>query len=256
MIKVLNKSFAILEEIVLASPNPVQLGVLAEKLDLNKATCSRIIGDLVAAGYIVQVSRMAGYVAGPRAHAFKMHTSYKDDLMREAEPIVRECAEKVGQSILLVELHHLQRYILCHHNYNPRMNIRITQMAYSDTLNTATGLMLISHMSTADVEKLFKLEGIRSGGILEHEGIASPSQLMKLLKKIKKEHEYVYEGQRDNNLSIAAYPVYKNSKVIASIGLSAPKVEFAGKDRDDMLSEVKTAAARISAAISHIGSIG
>ena len=195
MIKVLNKSFAILEEIVLASPTPVQLGVLAEKLNLNKATCSRIIGDLVAAGYIVQVSRMAGYVAGPRAHAFKIHTSYKDDLMREAEPIVKECAEKVGQSILLVELHHLQRYILCHHNYNPRMNIRITKMAYSDTLNTATGLMLISHMATSDIEKVCELESVWNGGILEHEGISDLQQLLTLLKKIKKEREYVYEGR-------------------------------------------------------------
>ena len=44
--------------------------------------------------------------------------------------------------------------------------------------------------------------------------------------------------------------------MIASVGLSAPKAEFAGENRERMLREVKAAAGRISAAISHIANIG
>ena len=66
MIKVLDKSFAILEEIIAATPQPLGPLALAKKLGLNRTTCSRILRMLLDAGYIVQISRQAGYAAGPR----------------------------------------------------------------------------------------------------------------------------------------------------------------------------------------------
>ena len=44
MIKVLDKSFAILEEIIAATPQPLGPLALAKKLGLNRTTCSRILG--------------------------------------------------------------------------------------------------------------------------------------------------------------------------------------------------------------------
>ena len=71
MIKVLDKSFAILEEIIAATPQPLGPLALAKKLGLNRTTCSRILRMLLDAGYIVQISRQAGYAAGPRIVTLK-----------------------------------------------------------------------------------------------------------------------------------------------------------------------------------------
>ena len=57
MIKVLDKTFGILEEIIKATPHPMGPMALAEALELNRATCSRILKMLLDSGYIIQVSR-------------------------------------------------------------------------------------------------------------------------------------------------------------------------------------------------------
>ena len=46
MIKVVEKTFAILEEIVLASPEPLTPGQAAERAGVNRATACRIIREL------------------------------------------------------------------------------------------------------------------------------------------------------------------------------------------------------------------
>ncbi|MBR2374598.1 MAG: hypothetical protein IKA87_10260 [Lentisphaeria bacterium] len=38
---------------------------VSEALDINLATCTRIMGELIKRGYLEKVSRKAGYIAGP-----------------------------------------------------------------------------------------------------------------------------------------------------------------------------------------------
>jgi DNA-binding IclR family transcriptional regulator len=254
MIKVLNKTFAILEEIVIASPAPVSLNTLSEKLDINKATCSRIIGDLVAAGYLEQVSRLEGYTAGARAHAFSEMLSYKDTLVSEARPIIKSCAEAIKESVLLAELSGLERYILCHYNYNESLNINIDKLSFNDLYDTATGVMLLAYADKTTVDAVVKRNGLPDCEILPD--IDSREKLNECLNKIRNVKEFVYDGPRWNNLSIVAFPVFENKKFVASVGASVPGRSFCGEHKAKVIEKVKNAAGKISLAISHIGSIG
>ena len=67
MIKVLDKTFLILEKLALQSPRPCRIGELAEEFGLNNATCARILKELVEAGYAIHLSRLTGYTVGPRS---------------------------------------------------------------------------------------------------------------------------------------------------------------------------------------------
>ena len=84
MIKVLDKTFGILEAIVRATPHPMGPMALAEALELNRATCSRILKMLLESGYIVQVSRQAGYVAGPRILTLSNMAMFQSALLKKA----------------------------------------------------------------------------------------------------------------------------------------------------------------------------
>ena len=254
MIKVLNKTFAILEEIVVASPAPVSLNTLAEKLDINKATCSRIIGDLVAAGYLEQVSRLKGYTAGARAHAFRELLSYKDTLINDARPIVKSCAESIKESVLMAELSGLERYILCHYNYSESLNINIDQLSFNDLYDTATGVMLLAYADEATVDAVVKQNGLPNSEILPD--VNTREKLDEYLSKVKSTKEFIYDGPRMNNLSIAAFPVFQNGCFVAVVGVSSPRDKFKNEHKAKVLKEVKNAAEKISMAISHIGSIG
>ena len=49
---VIDKTFAILEQIVISSPAPMLPTQLADELGLNRATCSRLLKQLMEMGYI------------------------------------------------------------------------------------------------------------------------------------------------------------------------------------------------------------
>jgi DNA-binding IclR family transcriptional regulator len=94
MIKVLTKVLGIIEIAAQESPRPVTLGKLVDSLNINKATCSRIIRDLVDSGYLLQVSRTEGYTIGPRAFSLKRHIKYKPNILAIAEPLIKSCADR------------------------------------------------------------------------------------------------------------------------------------------------------------------
>jgi DNA-binding IclR family transcriptional regulator len=254
MIKVLSKMFSILEEIVIASPNPVSAGKLADKFGINKATCSRIIGDLVSCGYIKQVSRMEGYVAGPRAYSFGVQVSYKEHLLMEVSPMIEECAEDIGESVLIAEMCKGQRYITCHYNYNPSMNIFLNQLAYDDLYDTATGIMLLAHASQEDVDAIISENGFPTCSLWST--ISTKEDMYEFLKNIKNNGSYMFDGPTKNGLSIAAFPVFQNGECISVIGVSVPHNDFKGKHKDRVLRAVKLTATKISMAISSVGSVG
>ena len=99
MIKVLDKTFGILEEIIKATPHPMGPMALAEALELNRATCSRILKMLLDSGYIIQVSRQAGYVAGPRILTLNNMAMFQSKLMKKALPVIDRAAEAVQDSV-------------------------------------------------------------------------------------------------------------------------------------------------------------
>ena len=132
MIKVLDKSFAILEEIIAATPQPLGPLALAKKLGLNRTTCSRILRMLLDAGYIVQVSRQAGYAAGPRIVTLNNMAQYQSRLLAKAAPMVDQLAGTIGDSVLISQVCRGKRYVLYHRNGNPDREIRLNQPAFDD----------------------------------------------------------------------------------------------------------------------------
>ena len=70
MIKVLDKSFAILEEIIAATPQPLGPLALAKKLGLNRTTCSRILRMLLESGYT-----LGGFIDILKAGGFRRENS-------------------------------------------------------------------------------------------------------------------------------------------------------------------------------------
>lgn len=251
MIKVLDKAFNIVEHVAIASPHPLSPGKLAEKLRINKATCSRIIKDLVANGYLIQVSRLEGYTIGPRTFALTQHVSYKNDIISAADPLVKECAQKISESVLLAEVCNKQRYILTHYNFNPEMNIYLNQIAYDDLCSTATGIILLAYLPSELVLEI--IENSQERKLLDAAaGMLKPAEF---LKNVRKNGSFCYNGDA-HHLAVTAFPVFKNGKFIAALGASAPKENFTEKHKDFTLRELGSTADKISSALSSITALG
>lgn len=246
MIKVLDKTFAILETVVLASPRPVRISVLAERFGINNGTCARIIRELADAGYLIQVSRQEGYVAGPRALAFANAVSYRPALLEAARPVVDGTAREFAASVLLAERQGELRYILYHRNESPRLAIRLTELSFRDLYDTATGLVLAAF---APAEELPAYTVPDSRGLLKP-GIGVRPQL----EAIRREGRAVF-ADPGRGQGIAAFPVFRNGVFAAVLGGSIPFDEYAERG-EAFVEGLSRAASDIGKAVSIINTAG
>jgi len=241
VIKVLKKTFDIIEYIGARNGRPVLPGEIVDALNLNQPTTIRILKDLVELGYLDQVSRQAGYCLGPLAYWVTQGKQYMHQLTSMADPIVNDCARDIGNSVLFAVLHDTSRYILAHYNYNPNVIIELDTPLYDDLYETATGRVLLAFCDRKQREKI-----IRSLGTPSQEDwseASTPDKLKKCLGKIKKDG---FEKNLSPRFQIAAFPVYSNDKFIAALGASVPPNLFSEKELAEKFDRVARAAQLIT----------
>ena len=253
MIKVLDKAFAILELLVIASPDSVKPGAIAAALNINNATCSRILKDLSEAGYVEKVSREAGYTVGPRAFTLSKQLDYNTELIKAAESCIEDCAFKLKSSVILVELKNNQRYILSHHDYHPDSKIKINELSYTDLFKTATGVLLLAYAGREERENALKQYGLPD--TLFFEGVSDDKGFHNLLDGIK-DKDCAYYDKDESNTSIYAVPVFKGKKMIAALGVTFIGGLAQNKNKESILNEVRLTAEKINKTLSPINYIG
>ena len=102
---VIDKCFSILEQIVSSAPEPCLPSPLAEKLNLNRATCSRLLKQLTDMGYLLKVSRHQGYAPGPKLLTLNNIAGFENDLLKAAGPVIDRCSESLVCSVLIARIY-------------------------------------------------------------------------------------------------------------------------------------------------------
>lgn len=110
--KSLDKVFDIMELVSGMGGESVTPGMAAERLKLNGATCVRFMKYLSKRGYLEQVSRREGYVAGPACLTFADRQSkYSKIIDASEEPVIR-LSHKLNTYINISVLYNSMRYLL------------------------------------------------------------------------------------------------------------------------------------------------
>ena len=251
MIKVLKKTFDIIEFIAGRQGQPVLPAEIVKAIKLNQATSIRILKDLVALGYLEQISRQKGYVLGPMSFWISGGKRYRDAITRKADPLILSCAQASGQSVLLAVSVGTRRFILCHHNANPRINVNVDEPWYEDMYITATGRMLLAHMNEHEIDAFVKSCGLPSE--LDWPGIITAAELKKQLQMIKEKGLIAF---RKGTLFILSFPVLKGKEFAGALGMSVPCAEFDAAGSDFYVECLRKSAKELSAEVSTITSIG
>lgn len=238
---VINKTFSILEQVVISSPAPMLPAQLAEKLNLNRATCSRLLKQLLDMGYILKVSRQQGYVPGPKLLTMNNIARFQQDFLNQAVPVIDRCAEELQTSVLTAQLYHGKRYVLYHKNCNRELDIRITQPCYDDIFETATGLLLIANCSEEERFSCFRREKKAGGAFLS--GFGNEKTLNGNLDKVKEAGFLVCEKEFQ---WIYAYPVLRDDVFFAALGASITKEQYSAAYHKRVCKIMKAASEEIS----------
>lgn len=95
------KTFQILEHVVLQCGRPVTPGETAAACGLNAVTCTRLMVSLAERGYLERVSRRAGYVAGPMTVSLQTRRSAYTRLAEVSRRPLAELARRIDNPVNL-----------------------------------------------------------------------------------------------------------------------------------------------------------
>ena len=251
MPKVIDKTFAILEEIVKNAPHPVLPSDLADPLEINRTTCSRLLKNLLDGGYILKVSRQLGYVPGPKILTLNNMANFQSELLQKSAPVVDRCAGELKKLVLVAQLYGGKRYIIYHKNCDPDQTIRLQELAFDDLFSTATGLLLLAYSSPAEQKRCFQ-EQLKNGGEF-FPGFTDWEHTCKTLETIRRQGYFECEKLWQ---WIYAYPIFRRGKFCAAFGVSILKSEYNPEYDKSLRLYLEQAAQTISNSLSPLQSIG
>jgi DNA-binding IclR family transcriptional regulator len=184
IMKSLHKTFDILEFVFLSDGEKATPSDVAQVTGMNLATCTRIMGELVARGYLVKVSRKEGYLPGPMIAAmFTRRNAYRL-LVQAAEVPVRNLAERIGMPVnLSVSKNPEERVMICCHCGIPGWK-QWNSAVFTSCLSTPTERLLFAVLPEEQLEK--QIKGLRFP-LESWPEIQNTDTLAKELRKMRKD---------------------------------------------------------------------
>lgn len=220
MIQVIHRALDILEFVARDPDKEFGLGEISENLQLNKSTCANIIKTLVNRGYLDQSGKKRGYKLGTGAYYLTGNFSNKKELLRVAREPMKELQEKLNECCILAIIKDNNRFTLHKESSTQELQV-ITNNEEKNVFLTATGRMILACMDTLEQELFIQKYGLPQE---MWEGVRDKEDLMDELEKIKEKQLAIhYDGA--HVVGVGA-PIFKNDKVIASLGIYLPEVRF------------------------------
>lgn len=189
--KILTKTLDVLEFVINSKGQPVTPSVISNAVDINPASCVRILADLVARGYLIRVSRNSGYIPGPAVFTFKDRIQWNYARLAEAarEP-VDELSLKLGITANIAVINKGAKYML-YHSTKVGERILILETRYTSELYmTATGRLLFGECSVKELAEIFEKEQKKI--CTEWDGVKDLSTFLKAVNDVSKAGEVCY----------------------------------------------------------------
>jgi len=218
MIRSVNRTLDILTCVGDNKGEPVSIKTIALKTGLNKSTCCHIVETLVDRGFLVQISRTAGYVLGIYAYNLTRYSFYQANLIYLVEPILSFIQKQTGYNALFATLINGEKFILKYLDTPDNKLGQRGQLYKGDLYNCATGLAMLATMSKREIKDIVDKVGLPSANEMKN-----ADTYQKLLLRIDelKEYEVIKFEQPSDNFEweFAISVNTKKEKYALGIGL-------------------------------------
>lgn len=245
MILSVQKAFEVLQCLAGDAERAWPLGEIAERLTLNRATCAHVLRALVELGYAEQDGPRQGYRLGPMAFALTRGARYRRDLVAAAEPVMRELAERVQETVQLLTLNRGRRFTLCHIEGGRDVRVSADVVTDSHTYQTATGRLLLAHLPEDELAAFIGEHGLPGDTWSE---VRSEDDLRAALAESRRRG--MVQTVTPTHVVAVGYPVRQEGRVVAGLGLYLPEYRFVGQHRADILDGMARCAETITVRLS------
>ncbi len=242
MVRVVLKTFDILEMVAKRSDQGATLTEISKELEFNQATAANIITTMVSRGYLEHIGKKKGYKLGPAAFGLTNDVAYGQELVEAARDVMEKLTGKLNECCLLGILRHNKRYIL--HAVNSTQEIQVQVQSERNVYETASGRLLMAYLSEKEIDKFLQQNGLPVKSLWSE--ASTTGGLMKALANIRKEGISM-TSVKDRHVRGFAVPIFMQEKVVAGISVFLPDYRCTLSREKEIIKSLKESAAVISA---------
>ena len=239
---------SIILDILGQSPQGISIRELSGKIKLPKGTTHRLLSSLSYFGYVRQDSNTRNYFLGFKLVELGNLLLSQLDLRKEAEPFLRDLAERTKETVHLVVLD--QNEIVYIDKVETDQNPSGLKMASRVGLRNpahscAVGKVFLADLSEKTLESFINEKGLSKR---TDNTITDPAQLKEHLKLVKRQGYAIDDEENEKGIRCVAAPILNEvGKTVAAISISGPAFKITKKVIQEYLKkEVIETALKIS----------
>lgn len=218
MIQVIERVEKILVYLSENRKREIPLSEIADTLGMNRATCANILKTMKDLGFVEQNSYRKGYILGDKVYTIAGADNDPYRLKTLLKPLIDNLCKDVNENVMLTVIRNDQRY----HIYNAEANhaLQAKVIYQMGVWEATTAKVIIAQYSTEKLNNFLKLAGMPKKAWPE---IHSRQELFDALAEIRKQRCFTVIN---NHFACMAAPIFKNGKVVASIGYYLPDIRL------------------------------
>jgi len=247
LVQTIERASSILD-ILGQSSQGISIRELSAKLKLPKGTSHRLLSSLSYFGYVRQDPKTKDYFLGLKFVELGQLLLSQLDLRKEAEPFLRDLAERTKETIHLVildrnEIVYIDKVETDQNPSGLKMASRIGLR--NPAHSSAVGKMILANFSEEELQSFFKEKSLLRR---TENTITDPIQLREHLKSVQKQGYAVDDEENEKGIRCVAAPIYNETgKTVAAISITAPAFRVTKKTIQETLKkEAMETASKIS----------
>ena len=229
-------------------PHGISIRDLSAKIKLPKGTTHRLLSSLSYFGYVRQDSKTRNYFLGFKLVELGNLLLGQLDLRKEAEPYLRDLAERTKETVHMVvldrkEVVYIDKVETTHDTGGLRMASRI---GYRNPPHScAVGKVLLADLPEEALNQFVREEGLPKR---TENTITDTSQLKEHLKIVSRQGYAIDDEENEKGIRCVAAPIYNAmGQAVAAISVSGPAFRITKKMVQETLKkEVMETALKIS----------
>ena len=247
LVQTIERASSILD-ILGQSPQGISIRELSTKIKLPKGTTHRLLSSLSYFGYVRQDPKTRNYLLGLKLVELGQLLLSQLDLRKEAEPFLRDLAERTKETVHLVFLD--RNEIVYIDKVETEQNPSGLKMASRVGLrnpahSSAVGKVLLAHFPEEELKNFIKEKGLAKR---TENTIIDPTQLKDHLKLVRAQGYAIDDEENEKGIRCVAAPIYNEvGKTVAAISISGPAFRITKKViQESLKKEVMETALKVS----------
>jgi DNA-binding IclR family transcriptional regulator len=230
-------------EFLLQRGEPATVAAIVSALQIPKSTAYELVRTLSEAGYLEPAGRNAGLYLGRKLFELGMAYRSQVDLLRDGSQIVEELRDATGETVQLSVLENDMMLVLLKEEGSRSIRI-ISRVGSRVPVNwAAAGRLLVSDLDDPTLSALLK----RSVRQSPTGRITDVPKLVQQIRKFRKQGYATELNETNEHAGCVAAPVIDGSgRCIAAISIVAPEHRLGKQNREELISKVREAAAKLS----------